>query len=94
MDGTLSSFIPSVIIALSTIAMFACGRLIAWVTPASHVIEAAVRAVVMFVTLAAFIYFYFSPSSRYALLLPIGFAAGYFSFGRKNVPPGIFERRR
>ena len=89
---TLESIWPSIVIALSTCGAFAAGRLVAWITRRPARAASVARLCVIVVSVAVALFFYFTPSSRYALLLPIAFAAGFLSFRRKRFAPEIFRR--
>ena len=85
-------FWPSIVIALSACAAFAAGRLIAWIASRSARGTRIVRWCVLTASLGAALFFYFSPSSRYALLLPAAFALGFLTFERGR-SDGIFASR-
>jgi Na+/melibiose symporter-like transporter len=87
----LSSLRLSVEIALTTCAVFLAGRLIAWLAPRSARAIQIVRGVVIAVSIMVALYFYFSPSSRYALLLPAAFALGCLTLDRRQTVQ-LFER--
>jgi hypothetical protein len=86
----IESLVPSFIIGASTVAAFVLGRVLtalaARVTPLR-----VVRMAVLLIACVAAAFFYFSPSSRYALLLPAGFAAGSLTYARRRFVPGVFE---
>lgn len=87
------SFVPSVIIALSTSAAFAAGRVVAWAGRRSARATALLRIAVVALSLLAAGYFLVSRSSRYALLLPAAFTAGCLTFERGRVAPQVFPDR-
>jgi uncharacterized membrane protein len=91
MGGGIASWIPSLQIALSTVAAFAIGRALAWAFSGRPRIARALRAVVLVIALAVAVYFYLSPSSRYALLLPAAFLFGHWSYGHTRMARGIFD---
>lgn len=92
MDG-FAQLLPSVIIAVSAGAAFAAGRLIAW-SAAKLRVTAPARIVVLTIAAAVALFFFVSPASRYALLLPSGFAAGFLTLRRKVVAPPVFDDDR
>jgi hypothetical protein len=87
------TFVPSLIIAASAVAAFAIGRLIAWAASRSRWFG-AVRVAAITLAAGAAMFFWFSPSSRYALLLPLGLVLGFLTQGRRAIAPGLFDSKR
>lgn len=85
------TFLPSLVIAGSAVAAFAVGRLVAWTASRSGFFR-IVRAVAIALAAGVALFFWFSPSSRYALLLPLGFVLGFLTHGRREIAPGLFDR--
>ncbi|HEX7707223.1 MAG TPA: hypothetical protein VF701_12260 [Thermoanaerobaculia bacterium] len=79
----LSSLSLSVEIALATFAAFVIGRLLALPIRSGRALRIGKGVVIALSALVA-LYFYFSPSSRYALLLPAAFAFGFLSYRRRK----------
>lgn len=86
----LESFVPSIIIAASAVGAFAAGRLIGWLAARTRLLR-SVRIVVVALSIGVALFFHFSRSSRYALLLPVSFAIGCFTHGRRPIAPGVFD---
>ena len=87
----LDAFIPSLIIAASTVVAFVAGRLVGWAAARARATRIAC-ALVLLLSIGAALFFWFSPSSRYTLLLPAAFAAGFFMYGGRRMTPGVFDR--
>jgi Na+/proline symporter len=86
----LSSLSLSVEIALATFVAFVIGRVLALPIRSSRAVRIG-RGVVIAVSALVALYFYLSPSSRYALLLPAAFAFGFLS-RRRRKNTALFER--
>lgn len=89
----LDAFVPSLIIVASTVAAFVAGRVVAWFAARTRTTR-IVRLIVLLLALGFALFFWVSPSSRYALLLPAGFALGFLAYGGRRIAPGVFEERR
>lgn len=88
----IESFIPSLIIAASTVVAFVVGRVMAWATRRTRLFH-IVRVLVVLLSIAAAVFFVWSRSSRYALLLPAAFVVGFVTHGSGQVSPGLFDRQ-
>lgn len=91
MGEGIGSWAPSLIIAISTVSAFVAGRVIAWLATRWPRSVRRVRIVTVLVAAAVAAYFYFSPASRYALLLPAAFAFGHLSYGHSRMVPRLFD---
>lgn len=86
----IRNWYPSLVIATSTVAAFVAGRLLAALVRRRRTARWMRAAVLMFAVAAA-VYFYVTPSSRYALLLPVALAAGHLTFGHARMAPRVFD---
>ena len=91
MGGGIASWAPSLIIAASTVCAFVLGRALAWLVGRWSRRVRATRIAVVVVSVIVALYFYFSPSSRYALLLPAAFALGHLTYGHSRIAPRVFD---
>jgi len=87
----LDAFIPSLIIVASTVTAFVVGRGVAWGSARMRITRVA-RVIVFMVAIGFALFFWYSPASRYALLLPAGFAVGFFLYGGRRMAPRVFDR--
>lgn len=86
------SFVPSLVIAASTVVAFVVGRLIAWTAHRTRSFR-IVRVLVVLLSIAAAAFFVWSRSSRYALLLPAAFVVGFVTHHSGRIAPGLFDRK-
>ena len=84
------SFVPSLIIVVSTSVAFAVGRLIGWATRRrARVLRVGVVVISLWFAGVVLL----GSASRYALLLPLALTVGCFSYGGRRFAPGVFEDR-
>jgi hypothetical protein len=86
----LSSLSLSVEIALATFVAFVIGRVLALPIRSRRALRIG-RGVVIALSAIVALFFYLSPSSRYALLLPAAFAVGFLS-RRRRENTTVFDR--
>ena len=87
----LDAFVPSLIIAVSTVVAFVAGRIVGWLAERVRMTR-LLRVLVILLSIGVALFFWFSPSSRYALLLPAAFAVGFLAHGGRRFVPGLFDR--
>ena len=85
------SLVPSLIIAASTVVAFVLGRALAWLVSRWPRSVRPIRIAVLIASVIVALFFYFSPSSRYALLLPVAFAFGHLTYGHSRIAPRVFD---
>ena len=79
------------IIALSTCAAFAAGSAVGWIARRFPRMRRPVRILALLIAAALAVFFFQSNASRYALLLPLAFAAGVL-LAEGDSPTMIFRR--
>lgn len=82
----------SLMMALSTVAAFVVGRLLAFVVRRSPRARRRMQIAVLATATLAVVYFLVTPSSRYALLLPAAFAFAFVTYGHARMAPGVFDK--